>query len=151
MKRLIKGERGASLVEVLMAMFIMAIVTTAFLMAIFTATKAIMVADERTNAESLARSQLESVKQQEYKDAPLEGVATYSTIAGVPSTYSIWSVSREGTLVNEVLGIPWDSQSDEERSDDVGLQKITLKIYRGDGEKEILTLEGYKVDESVYH
>jgi hypothetical protein len=112
-----------------------------------------MIADERTNAESLARAQMEYVKQQvyiyndtEWEYDPLNLVGTqYSE--GTP--YSIWSVDSSDSIVEGVVAVPWDSQSDVYATPDVGLQKITIKIFHGD-DNEVLTLEGYKVDEGVY-
>ena len=109
-----------------MALALLAIIATAFLMAIFTSTKTIMLADERTNAESLARSQIEFVKQQEYDE---DGI--YSEITPLdPNSYEISSL-----LIEQIA---------------VGLQKITVAIGHPGEAEPILVLEGYKVDEGVY-
>ena len=149
--KVIRKEKGASLIEVVAAIGIMGLIATAFFMAIFIATKSIMIADERTNAESLARAQMEYVKQQEYDDIEwdydelnLDGT---QYLEGTP--YSIWSVNGSGEVVDEIVAVPWDGQLDEPASPDVGLQKITLIIKHGDN-NEVLTLEGFKVDEGVY-
>jgi type II secretory pathway pseudopilin PulG len=152
-RKIIKNEKGASLVEAIIALGLLGLIATAFTMAIFVSTKSIMIADERTNAESLARAQMEYVKQQvyiyndtEWEYDPLNLVGTqYSE--GTP--YSIWSVDSSDSIVEGVVAVPWDSQSDVYATPDVGLQKITIKIFHGD-DNEVLTLEGYKVDEGVY-
>jgi type II secretory pathway pseudopilin PulG len=122
-RKIIKNERGASLVEAVIALGLLGLIATTFLMAIFIATKSIAIADERTTAESLARTQMESVKQQEYDYGGI-----YLEIT-TPDSY-------ESTFTVEDI--------------ETGLQKITVTI-RHPGEVEpILTLEGYKVDEGVY-
>ena len=67
-KIVIKNERGIGLIEVLIALAILGIVAAAFLSGLATASKAIYIADVRTTAESLARSQMEYVKNQPYDD-----------------------------------------------------------------------------------
>lgn len=133
MLKLMKSEKGFTLIEVLMALALMGILAVTFLMAIFIASKAILITDERTMAESLARSQMEYVKEQEYSDVyyPID-------MSEYPDSFSIWSKDAGGGVVEEIVGIHLDE----------GLQKITLVIYNSD--KEVLTLEGYKVDEGVY-
>jgi prepilin-type N-terminal cleavage/methylation domain-containing protein len=132
MARLMKSEKGFTLIEVLLALALLGMIATTFLMAISTAAKAIMIADERTIAESLARSQMEYVKEQDYKDVYYE-----INIDDYPS-FSIWSKDEVGGVVEEIVGVPLED----------GLQKIELVIKNND--KEVLTLEGYKVDEGVY-
>jgi prepilin-type N-terminal cleavage/methylation domain-containing protein len=68
MHRLRKKEKGFALIEVLLALGILAIVGTTFLIGIGVSSKAILVANERTTAESLARSQMEWVKELLYVD-----------------------------------------------------------------------------------
>ena len=104
-----KGERGVGLIEVLIALAILGLVAAAFLSGLATATKAVFIADERTTAESLARSQMEYVKNQGYKDAdifnpydpgppPTGGEVTYDKITGIPDGYTIWSENHAGQL-----------------------------------------------------
>ena len=144
--------RGFTLIEVLIALALFAIIAIVFAGGLSTASKAVLTADVRTRAESLARTQMESVKNPScgYQEAPDGGVANYTKIdmTSFPS-YSIWSVSRNGTVVNggpsdPVIGIPWDSGNNTAINEDNGLQKITLVIKHDD--IEVTRLEGYKVD-----
>jgi hypothetical protein len=118
-----KNEKGVSLVEAVLALGLLGLIATVFTMAIFISTKSIMIADERTNAESLARAQIEYIKQQEYEDGGL-----YAEILP-PDGYEI------SYLTEEV---------------EVGLQKITVEITHPGELEPILTLEGYKVDAGIY-
>ena len=146
-----KGERGFSIIEVLIALAVLGIVAVSFLMAINTTTQAVFIADEKATAESIARSQLEYVRQQEYEAAEYDDVALYVPISGFQEGYSIWSVDRNDDADNPVegvLAVPWDSETDEAVSEDVGLQRIKLVIKHYDS--TVLIIEGYKVDEIVY-
>jgi len=155
MKRIILGHRirktlrgssrGFTLIEVLVALALFGIIAIAFAGGLGTASRAVLIGDVRTNAESLARTQMESVKNQPYDPAPDGGGAIYPTITGIPKDYTIWSENRTpGQYVPSVLGIPWDSGNNTAVDIDNGLQKITL-VVRHEG-RDIITLEGYKVD-----
>ena len=146
-RKVIKNEKGASLVEVILALGLLGLFATTFAMAVFIATKSIAIADERTTAESLARAQMEYIKRQEYIYDNNEAEYIEINLDENPN-YLIWSVDHLGSIVEEVVAVPWDSQSNMWTSPDVGLQKIILKIYHQG--KEVLTLEGYKVDEGIY-
>ena len=151
MIRSMKNEKGFTLIEVLVALAILGLIAVAFLMALSTASKAIIIADERTTAESLARSQMEYVKNQSYITAPVGGEVIYLKIdaSDIPDGYTIWSVNRAGGIVyggnNEgIIGVPWDSQNNEAVGTDAGLQRIKLVIKHDI--KVVLTLEDYKVN-----
>ncbi len=147
-----KNENGASLVEVIIAIGLIGVIATAFFMAFFVATKSIALADERTTAGSLARTQIEFVKRQVYETETLTSTAEYLKIdLSENPRYSISSLDhRTNTIVGEIVATPWDSDADvpEDQGDDYGLQKITLVIFHDNN--EALRLEGYKVDEGVY-
>lgn len=150
-----KNEKGFSLIEVVIALLLLGIIGVALLSGLATASMALVIADERATAESLARSQMEYVKNQDYKDAdiydpgppPTGGEVTYDKITGIPDSYTIWSEDRTGQYIHledEVIGVPWDSQNNLPVDSDVGLQRIELVIKHNG--KEIITLEDYKVD-----
>jgi prepilin-type N-terminal cleavage/methylation domain-containing protein len=124
MLKLIKTEKGFSLIEVLIAVGLVGLMAAAFLMAIATASKAVLLADERTTAESLAKSQIESIKEQEYDDAGL---------------YLPIDTSGIEEYENYEIVYPIDFMPLED-----GLQKITVTIMHQD--KVVFTLEGYKVE-----
>ncbi len=127
-----KNEKGSTLIEVVIAIGVLGIIAAAFLPALSGASKAIITADERTTAESLARSQIECVRSLSYS-----GNYTAASIppqyAGYSATISVAPVSDNGTVRT-------------------GIQKIVVIIYHNVGgvDKPILTtnnstLEDYRV------
>jgi len=113
------GSRGFTLVEVMIAVALIGIIAIAFLSALSTASTVLIITDEQATAESLARSQMEDIKNQDglvgSGDLPL-------------------------LLVYEKAGY---SATIDARLLKLGLQEITI-IIAHDGE-ELVTLVGYKV------
>ena len=145
------SSRGFTLIEVLIALALFAIIAIVFAGGLGTASRAVLIADIRTNAASLAGTHMESVKNpnRAYDPAPDGGVANYTKIADIPAGYSVWSANRHGDPVNggatdPIIAIPWDSGNNTALNEDNGPQKITL-VIKHEG-KEIITLENYKVD-----
>ncbi len=113
-----KYEKGFTLVEVTIAIALMGIIGIAFLGGLATASRGIFTADEQAAAESLARSQMEYVKNLPY-------AATY-TPASIPPGYTNYSATISTTAL------------------DSGLQLIRVTIYH-DGEP-ILTSGNYTLE-----
>jgi prepilin-type N-terminal cleavage/methylation domain-containing protein len=146
-------SRGFTLIEVLIALALFAIIAIVFAGGLSTASRAVLTADVRTRAESLARAQMESIKSQNYTDATSPaGQATYQKISvpgvtDVPGGYSICSCNRTGSAVNcspVIVAVAWNSATNNATTSETGLQKITLVIKHDD--REVMRLEGYKVD-----
>jgi len=134
------SSRGFTLVEVLITIALIGAIAVAFFSFMSAATSALIHADERTIAESLARSQMEFVKNHGYNST-----ATYPKIpsASIPVGYTIWSINGNGTVVNggttdRVIGIPWNSKDNKPATTNTTLQKIALVIKHQDA-------GGYKV------
>ena len=126
-----KNEKGFSLIEVLIAIALLGIIAVAFLGGLATASKALVIADERTTAESLARSQMEYVKNQDY-DAT-NNPPQYSLLSNIPGNYTI-------TIIPERLDPNGDGTGN-----DYGIQKITVTVDH-QSKLEVIILDGYKVD-----
>lgn len=126
-KSLITGEEsGVSFVETAVALALLGILAVAFLSGLATESRAVNVADEKATAESLARSQIEWVKNVTYAyDA-----TTYSP-AAIPgnSDYEEYSVEISAQSLSQP---------------DTGVQKITVTVRRGS--KDVFILESYKAD-----
>ena len=114
-----KRERGASLIETLVALALLGIIGVAFLGALTTTSNARSIADERASARILAESQMENLKKQDY-------ALSYDPIP-IPDEYAGYSA---------LIGV------DAMRNGNI--QKITITIRHHD--REVTALEGYKVN-----
>ncbi|NIU59240.1 MAG: prepilin-type N-terminal cleavage/methylation domain-containing protein [Phycisphaerae bacterium] len=121
-------ESGVTLIETVVALAILSAIAVAFLsgLGLATTSRAVFIADERTTAESLARSQMEWAKSVGY-----EYDATEYFPAPIPSGKDY--INYSATIAATSL-----------RPSDDGIQKIVVTIKRYD--KEVFKLEGYKVD-----
>jgi type II secretory pathway pseudopilin PulG len=156
--------RGFVLIEALIGIALVGIIAVAILGGLSTSSNVLIVADERTTAESLARRQMESIKGQGYQVESAVTDPIYQKISGIPEGYSLWSVNSTGGIVEEIMGIPWDSKNNKPVDTDKGLQKIALVVIHKDKQNQDkviytfvndnpywadgaeITLEGYKVD-----
>ena len=120
------SESGAPLIETLVALALLGAIAVAFLSGLTTSSKATIIANEQATAESLARSQMEWVKNTDY---------AYSVV-----DYSPAPVPGGEDYVNYSAVIAAEPLHDT----DDGIQKITVTVKHFD--KEVMKLEGYKVD-----
>jgi len=119
------NESGAALISTLVAVAIAGILAAAFLSGLATATTAIHIADELTVAESLARSEMEYVRDYAYQyDATVYPV---DPLLDIPTGWVVPTPAVE--LVHAT---------------DDGIQKITVSVEHNG--KTVLTIEDYKVD-----
>jgi prepilin-type N-terminal cleavage/methylation domain-containing protein len=126
-----KKERGFTFIEVVIALGVLGMIAVGFLSGLGTASKGLLIADERETANNLAEAQIENVKNQAYDD--INDPPQYSLMAGIPDSYSI----------DQPLAYRMDPDLDGLEDDD-GIQRITVTV-RHNG-KEVLTLEDYKVN-----
>ena len=68
-QKLMRNQKGISLIEVIIALAILGVIAVAFLGGLMTSLKAVSIADERSTAQSLSQSQMEYVKSLNYTDA----------------------------------------------------------------------------------
>ena len=115
-----------SFLETLIALAVLGIISVAFLSGLSTTSRAAVISDRRVTAESLARSQMEAVKQVPY----VSGASQY-TPTQIPSDESYTGFSV--TITAEPLESPDD-----------GVQKITVTVLRFG--TDFYVLQGYKVD-----
>ncbi len=153
-KRLRK-QRGFTLIEVLIALALLGLIAIAFLGALAAASEAIIISDERTTAESLARSQMEYAKNQDYSDNQWSYEVTDSSravLAGAPSWWDddnppLLSSNYAGYSV-EVKAEDFDADDDgglEVPGEDEGIRKITVTVSHL-AKPEVIILEDYKVN-----
>jgi len=121
----VKSERGFGLVEVLVALALLGIIAAAFSMGLFASSKSVLLSDNLTTAEGLARTMMEDIK-----DGPFMGDDAYDAYyaTSIPAEYG--DIGYSYTIAGETI--------------EAGLQKITVTISHSG--VEILELEGYKAN-----
>jgi len=124
---MMRSEKGFSLVEVLISLVLISIIASGFLGAMTDSYKYLLLAKERTVAESIARSQIEYIENQPYNSEK-----EYLTIA-VPDGFEIIPVIDSADVDT---GIETDIET--------GMQKISVTVEHF-GE-QVITLESYKVE-----
>lgn len=115
------GQKGFSLVEVLVTIAILALVASAFIGSLSTGAIATRLQGEDVTARNLAQSQMEKLKTAVYDS----GGASYSSI-GTPSGYSI-SISTDPAIYA-----------------DANIQKLTVTVSHNSS--LVFTMEDYKVN-----
>lgn len=125
------AELGFTLMEILIALAILAAAAVTFLVGITTSSKAVMISRESVTVESLSKSQIERVKSWAYdtNDPPNYQAAR---LTDIPTGYDI-----------QISAVRLDPENDG-LADDDGLQQITVTITSDDGSTH--TLIGYKVN-----
>lgn len=144
------NKNGFSLIEVLIALFILAVVGVAFLITLQYALKANMLDDANTTAESLARSQLEYEKGQAYWSATAPWVTTYDFDAGgtplilEPAWVPVADYSKYAGFIIQVIANPVHITDDGIQIITVTVSK-TLTLPNGAIWDVHVTMDGYKV------
>ena len=128
------SERGFTLLEILVALSIIAATAVTFLVAMTVSSKSVMVSQESVVAESLAKSQMEVIKKWEYDETNDPPDYDAAKLADIPTTYDI-----------SIAAVRLDPKEDGTGNDD-GLQEITVTVTR-DGETAFIMI-GYKVKPS---
>jgi len=131
-----RSEKGFSLIEVLIALAILGIIAVAILSGLGTTFKAVMVSQERVVVESLAKSQLEYIKAQDYITA-----AAYDP-DNPEQSYKLIDIPDD--LIEKGYGIAINTpQTISLTGERFELQSITVVVERN-GE-QMLTIADYKV------
>ena len=120
------SEKGVTLIEVLIALAIVAAVAGVFISGLSTTSKSVMVSQERVAADSLARFQIEDTRNQAY-------VAETSSYPKISIPEDLANAGYDLTILAEPLNIPDD-----------GIQRITVTVTRNGG--TLFTLVDYKAD-----
>lgn len=148
------GEKGFTLIENIIAVAIVGLISVAFLSALATAYKSDFIANQLTNAGSLARSQTEYIKSQSY--SPNSWQYTVSPSSRVSTSMpSWWDVNNPPLLTSGYAGFSvtanvtdFDSNGNgtiEVPGRDEGVRKIIVRVYHDGNSQPVITLEDYKV------
>lgn len=116
--------------EILIAVGILSVIGVVFIGSLNTAYRSVGVLDEQTQAEALARSQMEIIKDSTYQDS---GNYTALTI-DLPTQYSLSINVEVPTIVS---------------ANTTTLQEIKVSVSRptGEGDRPIFSVSTYKVKE----
>lgn len=117
-----RNQSGFTLLESLLALALLGLVVVAFVTGLGTGTRAVITGNEQATAESLARSQLEYVKDAAYQFVP----ANYGLDPSLQIPAS-WSISTNVTAIH---------------STDDGLQEVTVLVNHSS--KLVLSFSEYK-------
>ena len=118
----LKSQKGFSLVEVLVAVALLALIGVALLSLLTASTSLRGDTNLRETARNLATAQLEYIKNQPYNEAGIYGVQAFTT---------------------QYPGLTTDDPP-EVSIDESGVQKILITVRQGS--TILATLEGYKVN-----
>jgi prepilin-type N-terminal cleavage/methylation domain-containing protein len=120
-------SRGFTLIEVVIAIALIGLIGAAILSALSTASLTLIIADERATAESVARSEMEYVKNNDKNpyDATNSTPHYVKDLGIIPVNYTV-----------DITAVRLDLDKPSDPSDDDGLQEITVTItyytVRGD-------------------
>ena len=139
-------SRGAVLIEVLIALAILGLISVVFIGAIYVSLQAARLADERSTALTIAKSQIEYVRDQDYSlNDWAYGVDTTESSASTEPSW--WATAQPSALDSEfdgysvavtgqpVTNIDWD----EESGPDEGIRIITATVYHHGDEVFVLS------------
>ena len=122
---LIKSETGFSLIETLIGLVIFGLIGIAILSCLAASSRSNIINSNLTQAESLARSQMEYIQQQQYIN---DANPVYQTIT-TPTDYSF--VTPRAARVGD-------------SGNDIYLQKITVSVQHDNN--TLFTITDYKVN-----
>ena len=153
-------SRGQLLIEVLIALALLGVIATVFIGAMYTALQSARIADERSIAVTLAKSEIEYVKQQGYSTTDgewaymVDSTGSYADPGPEPSW---WATSQPPafseadfagySVVVTGTGIDLDNSGE----DDESIRRITATAHHNGTdvvtpENAVLTLENFELD-----
>ncbi|TET14509.1 MAG: hypothetical protein E3J81_06540 [Dehalococcoidia bacterium] len=132
-KALFSNSSGATLVEVVIAVVVLALITASVAPVLLLITKSQFSWTEQRVAESLTRNQIEYIKVATY----IPGNETLPQYAEVPTPDDTYHI--------DIVAQPVDPTTREPLvAGDEGIQEITVSIYHAD--RLVLQTKNYKVD-----
>jgi prepilin-type N-terminal cleavage/methylation domain-containing protein len=134
----VNGQAGFSLIEVLVALGILAMVAVIFLVGMSTSSRAVIVSQERVTADSLAKAEMEYVKGAEYHTDN----STWSY--QLPSSPPAWDPTHNLTIEYTGYSLEVAGSRPAGHTYDDGIQEITITVSHN-GEI-VTTVTGFKVN-----
>jgi prepilin-type N-terminal cleavage/methylation domain-containing protein len=124
------GQSGMTLIEILVALGILAAAAVVFLLGMAASSSGVIISQERVAVDSLAKSEMEYIKNLSYDDVNNPPVYEVDPGLSIPSGYNM-----------VVTALRLDPEEDGTADDD-GIQQITVTITRN-GETAS-SMVGYK-------
>jgi prepilin-type N-terminal cleavage/methylation domain-containing protein len=131
-------SRGFSMLEVVIAIGLLGIIAVAVLSALSAASLALVINDRRATAESLARTEMEFIRNQLYIDYSVSGHEVYDQVEGYGENYDVDPTVEPIDPAN-YEPYPFDEGEGAFQQDD-GIQLITVTVtyyILGAGNKEV--------------
>jgi len=134
--RFIRGQKGFTLIETLVGLAIFAAIGVALMSGLFTGYKNVGISQERTYAESLAKSQVEYIKAQDYisvTDYEANDTAKCYAVINIPAHLAAagYSVEINAPETAEFAGVSgYELQSITIKVNRHGATQLTLIFYR---------------------
>jgi len=130
-----RGQKGFLLIEILVGLALLGIITVAFLNGLSATAKGVSVSQERVSAESLAKSQIEYIKLQDYvpvadynPDDPANRYELIDTPADLAAAgYSV-EINPPEIILSEAGGYELQNITVAVKRDGKG--KLVVSIYR---------------------
>jgi type II secretory pathway pseudopilin PulG len=152
--KVLRGSSGgATLVEVAIAIVVLAILVGSVPAALLAISNAHFRANEIRVAENLTRNEFEYVKSQDYIWGNITYPVQYEVLPGIDG-FGLKVMPAQP--INAVTGLPYtpylDPEDDVVKSQDDGIQLITVEVYGfgkrygESGSKPLLVSTDYKVD-----
>jgi len=140
-RRVLYDQRGISLLSELVAIAIIALALSMFVLGLATSGQSVRLVDYRVSAENLARRQMELIKAAPYQANPT--AVPYPTLVA-PTRFSI------ETEVAYWVPEPTATFQESLPETDHGLQRITIRIISSsDPDTPTFVLEGFKANHDV--
>ncbi len=141
--RFLRGQRGISLIEVLVAAAILAVIGVGLLNALDTNAKATRQLDEKVVATNLATAYFEAIKASPYAETYDDVVAGIT----IPHQYIVdvdIQFSSESIIIeDDITQIIWVDEYLDDEGKERTIQKIAISVSR-EGGKSILTICTFK-------
>jgi len=127
------ASRGFTLIEVVIAIALIGLIGAAVLSSLSAASLALIIADQRATAESVARSQMEYVKNQDYIDYHLElsdpeRAPDFYVQITIPGDAGNCTLATKAEPIDPNNYQPYLEESPGVYEDDDGIQQITVTV-----------------------
>jgi type II secretory pathway pseudopilin PulG len=122
------GERGISVVEMLIGLMLLGVLAVAFFGGLSASLRAFFLADELETARNIAEKQMEYVMELDY------ATSNQYTPADISTDYPNYTVN------NPIIAVDVTPEGSN-----VHIQKVAITVYHDSEPEPVITLEDYKV------